>query len=133
MAETTDRSASEVLILMGSASDWKHLQGAVEVLREFGIAFDAHVSSAHRTPERTVELVKSGQADIILKGDISTPVLNRAILRLRTKNTMGLVTMFDAAPLAGNRPMFITDPGVTTECTYGRLVDLIENACDVSA
>jgi 5-(carboxyamino)imidazole ribonucleotide mutase len=63
MAETTDRSASEVLILMGSASDWKHLQGAVEVLREFGIAFDAHVSSAHRTPERTVELVRSAEAD----------------------------------------------------------------------
>ena len=62
MADTTHRSASEILILMGSASDWKHLQGAVEVLRELGIAFDAHVSSAHRTPERTVELVQSAEA-----------------------------------------------------------------------
>lgn len=62
MAETTERSAPEVLILMGSASDWKHLQGAVAILRELDIAFEAHVSSAHRTPERTVELVRSAEA-----------------------------------------------------------------------
>lgn len=51
----------EVLILMGSASDWKHLQGAVEVLEGLGVSFEAHVSSAHRTPERTVDLVRSAE------------------------------------------------------------------------
>ncbi len=101
-----------------------------------GIAVpDEHVigtENAGETAARTVELVQSGRADIILKGDISTPILNRAMLKLRVKNTMGLVTMFDAAPIADDRPMFITDPGVTTECTYGRLIDLIENAVDVA-
>jgi 5-(carboxyamino)imidazole ribonucleotide mutase len=53
----------DVLVLMGSASDWKHLQGAVGVLRELGIVFRAHVSSAHRTPERTIDLVKTAEAD----------------------------------------------------------------------
>ena len=52
----------EVLILMGSSSDWKHLQGALEVLRSLGVTFEAHVTSAHRTPERTVELVQSAEA-----------------------------------------------------------------------
>jgi 5-(carboxyamino)imidazole ribonucleotide mutase len=52
----------EVLILMGSASDWKHLRGAVEVLEGLGVSFEVHVSSAHRTPERTVELVRSAEA-----------------------------------------------------------------------
>jgi 5-(carboxyamino)imidazole ribonucleotide mutase len=47
---------------MGSASDWKHLQGAIEVLRTLGLGFEVHVSSAHRTPERTVELVRSAEA-----------------------------------------------------------------------
>ncbi len=88
--------------------------------------------SAEETAARTVKLVQQGAADIILKGDISTPILNRAMLKLRVKNTMGLVTMFDAAPIAGDRPMFITDPGVTTECTFGRLIDLVENAADVA-
>lgn len=55
--------ATEVLILMGSASDWKHLEGAVDVLRGFGIRFQVHVSSAHRTPERTVELVRDAEAE----------------------------------------------------------------------
>ena len=47
---------------MGSASDWKHLRGAVEVLEGLGVSFEVHVSSAHRTPERTVELVRSAEA-----------------------------------------------------------------------
>ena len=54
---------TEVLILMGSTSDWKHLKGAVSVLKELGIRHEVHVSSAHRTPERTIELVRSAEAD----------------------------------------------------------------------
>lgn len=52
----------EVLILMGSASDSKYLEGAVEALRALGVSFEVHVSSAHRTPERTAELVRSAEA-----------------------------------------------------------------------
>ena len=52
----------EVVILIGSANDWKHLQGAVDVLRKLGVTFEVHVSSAHRTPVRTAELVQSAEA-----------------------------------------------------------------------
>jgi 5-(carboxyamino)imidazole ribonucleotide mutase len=52
----------EVVILMGSASDWRFLQEAVDVLRRLGITFDVHVSSAHRTPARTAALVQSAEA-----------------------------------------------------------------------
>lgn len=52
----------EVVILMGSSSDWKHLKGAVGILEDLGIRFRVHVSSAHRTPERTVELVRRSEA-----------------------------------------------------------------------
>ena len=52
----------EVMILIGSANDWKHLQGAVDDLRRLGITFEVHVSSAHRTPARTAELVQSAEA-----------------------------------------------------------------------
>ena len=52
----------EVVILIGSANDWKHLQGAVDVLRKLGVTFEVHVSSAHRTPTRTAELVQSAEA-----------------------------------------------------------------------
>jgi 5-(carboxyamino)imidazole ribonucleotide mutase len=62
MGRSEGRPQPEVLILMGSASDWKHLRGAVEVLRSVGVGFEIHVSSAHRTPERTVELVRAAEA-----------------------------------------------------------------------
>ncbi len=55
-------SQPEVLILMGSSSDWKHLKGAVEVLGQLGVSFAVHVSSAHRTPERTIALVQQAEA-----------------------------------------------------------------------
>lgn len=51
----------DVLILMGSASDWKHLQGAVDVLGRLGLRYEVRVSSAHRTPERTLELVRKAE------------------------------------------------------------------------
>lgn len=62
MTAATPETHPEVLILMGSASDWKHLRGAVSVLQDLGLGFEVHVSSAHRTPERTVELVRSAEA-----------------------------------------------------------------------
>lgn len=37
-------------ILMGSDSDWPTMKAAVDVLGEFGIASEAKVISAHRTP-----------------------------------------------------------------------------------
>ncbi|HNT27526.1 MAG TPA: 5-(carboxyamino)imidazole ribonucleotide mutase [bacterium] len=46
-----------VLILMGSDSDWPVMKKAADILSEFGVIYEAHVSSAHRTPERTVALV----------------------------------------------------------------------------
>jgi len=42
-----------VLILMGSDSDWEVMSEARKALDELGIAAEVHVSSAHRTPERT--------------------------------------------------------------------------------
>jgi phosphoribosylamine--glycine ligase len=46
-----------VLILMGSDSDAPIMQGAVDVLKEFQIACEMTVASAHRSPERVMRLV----------------------------------------------------------------------------
>ena len=37
-------------VIMGSDSDWPVVKGACVVLKEFGVPFEAHVISAHRTP-----------------------------------------------------------------------------------
>ncbi len=51
-------SAPKVLILLGSDSDWEVMSEARKILEEVGIAAEAHVSSAHRTPERTAKLAR---------------------------------------------------------------------------
>jgi 5-(carboxyamino)imidazole ribonucleotide mutase len=62
MADSQSETFPEVLILMGSASDWKYVRGAVEVFEELDVSFEVHVSSAHRTPQRTVELVQVAES-----------------------------------------------------------------------
>ena len=42
-------------IVMGSDSDWPTLQPAADALAEFGVGYEAHVVSAHRTPRRMLE------------------------------------------------------------------------------
>ena len=39
-----------VAIIMGSDSDWPTMRAAAEVCRDFGVAYEAKVVSAHRTP-----------------------------------------------------------------------------------
>jgi 5-(carboxyamino)imidazole ribonucleotide mutase len=46
---------TQVGIIMGSDSDWPLMSAAAEVLREFDVPSEAHVISAHRTPQRAVE------------------------------------------------------------------------------
>ena len=80
----------------------------------------------------TVELIKAGGIDIVLKGNISTPVINRQMRSLAVRTTVSLATVFDAPPIAGGRPMILTDAGFTTVCNFGRMVDLVRNAVDVA-
>jgi 5-(carboxyamino)imidazole ribonucleotide mutase len=47
----SDSSSPLVGIVMGSDSDWPKIQGAAAALGEFGVAYEVHVMSAHRTPE----------------------------------------------------------------------------------
>ena len=42
----------KVAVIMGSDSDLPVVQGAISKLREFGVEVEAHVMSAHRTPEQ---------------------------------------------------------------------------------
>jgi len=48
----------KVLILMGSDSDWAVMSEASKALDDLGVASEVHVSSAHRTPERTAALAR---------------------------------------------------------------------------
>jgi 5-(carboxyamino)imidazole ribonucleotide mutase len=51
-----------VSILMGSASDWEVMQQAAKQLQDFGVAYDARVISAHRSPDLLFEYIKDVSA-----------------------------------------------------------------------
>ncbi len=51
----TSAQLPPVVIIMGSQSDWETMQHASEYLAKFGIAHEAQIVSAHRTPARLVE------------------------------------------------------------------------------
>ena len=49
-------------IIMGSNSDWAVMEHAARTLEQFGVAYEAKVVSAHRTPDLMFEYAKSAQA-----------------------------------------------------------------------
>jgi 5-(carboxyamino)imidazole ribonucleotide mutase len=52
----------DVGIIMGSKSDWPAMEAAAKVLDELGIAYEAEVISAHRTPDRAMQYAESAKA-----------------------------------------------------------------------
>ncbi len=55
-------SAPPVAIVMGSRSDWPTMKKAADALDELGVAYEAKVVSAHRTPQRLVEFATGAKA-----------------------------------------------------------------------
>ena len=59
----SDKSSDpKVGILMGSASDWGTMKSAADTLEELGIAHEARVLSAHRTPAETADYASTAEA-----------------------------------------------------------------------
>jgi 5-(carboxyamino)imidazole ribonucleotide mutase len=48
-------------VVMGSSSDWEVMQHAVAILKEFGIAHEAKVVSAHRMPDQMFAYAESAR------------------------------------------------------------------------
>lgn len=51
----------KVAVIMGSDSDLPVLKGCFQTLRKLGIPFEAHVYSAHRTPEEAAAFARSAR------------------------------------------------------------------------
>jgi 5-(carboxyamino)imidazole ribonucleotide mutase len=55
------KHSHKIAVVMGSQSDWPIMQHAVEQLQAFGVAYEAKVVSAHRTPELLFEFAESAR------------------------------------------------------------------------
>ena len=52
---------ADVLIIVGSESDKPRIEPAFDVLSKAGVSYEFHVSSAHRQPDQTADLVKGAR------------------------------------------------------------------------
>lgn len=56
----------DVAIIMGSESDRKVAEGAIEVLSQSGVSFEVKVLSAHRNPEELEKYIKETDAKVFI-------------------------------------------------------------------
>lgn len=59
---SSSQAAIQVGVVMGSSSDWDTMQHAVDILKQFGIAHEARVVSAHRMPDDLFAYAESAAA-----------------------------------------------------------------------
>ena len=55
--------SKKVAVIMGSDSDWPVVKAACTQLKTFGIPFEAHILSAHRTPAEAAAFAKSARSN----------------------------------------------------------------------
>jgi phosphoribosylaminoimidazole carboxylase PurE protein len=106
----------KVLILMGSDSDLPVMEKTGNMLKEFNIPYHMTVSSAHRTPERTLKLVRNAEkngVEVIIAGAGAAAHLAGVIASHTTLPVIGVP--IDASPLNGLDALYSTvqmPPGI---------------------
>ena len=61
MALTSNNDTPVVGVIMGSQSDWPIMEKACELLDQLGVAFEARIVSAHRTPQRLYDYANAAK------------------------------------------------------------------------
>ena len=82
-----------VSIVMGSQSDWKTLVDSEKILKDFQIASEKKIVSAHRTPERLYEYAKNlkkREIEIVIAGAGGAAHLPGMIASLTTVPVLGV-------------------------------------------
>jgi 5-(carboxyamino)imidazole ribonucleotide mutase len=108
----------QVGIVMGSDSDWPKINACADALKEFGVEFEVHVMSAHRTPHRVADYAGSaeerglkviiaaagGAAHLagVVAAHTALPVIG---LPVTTSNLGGLDSLLSTVQMPGDVPV----------------------------
>ncbi len=105
---------SKVVVVIGSESDRGLAEKAEAVLKEFGVACEVHVASAHRTPERVKNLAEREDVDVFiaiaglsaaLPGAIASHTIKPVIGVPREVKLLGLDALLAIAQLPPGIPV----------------------------
>ncbi|MGQ7794141.1 5-(carboxyamino)imidazole ribonucleotide mutase [Faunimonas sp. B44] len=78
---------------MGSQSDWPTMRHAAERLDDLGVAYEARIVSAHRTPERLYAFAKAARAEgrkVIIAGAGGAAHLPGMVAAMTTLPVLGV-------------------------------------------
>ena len=109
---------AKVGVIMGSKSDWDTMSQACEMLKQFGIRFEAKVVSAHRTPLFMVQYAQAAESrgiQVIIAGAggaahlpgmvascTNLPVLG---VPVQSKSLQGLDSLLSIVQMPGGIPV----------------------------
>ncbi|HUQ72311.1 MAG TPA: phosphate acyltransferase [Planctomycetaceae bacterium] len=150
-----DRAAARVPVVAAGGADRTVLEALAEARRrgwvtpivtgaESEICAVAHAAGVDLAPLRivpgddpataAVAEVTSGRAALLMKGQIATPSLMKAVLSretgLRTSHVIGQVVMMEIP--RDNRRFLLTDTGITIQPTFEQKLDLLRGMVEVA-
>src|SRR5438094_10142541 len=127
-----------VAVIMGSKSDWETMRHAVETLGELGVPNEAHVLSAHRSPEATADFARTAAARglrVIIAGAGGAAHLAGAIaahtwlpvlgVPIQSKALQGLDSLLSIAQMPGGVPVGALAIGASGAKNAGLLAVII--------
>ena len=111
-------ASAPVAIIMGSRSDWPTMEHAAKALDELGVAYEAKVVSAHRTPQRLYDFAANAAEagfQVIIAGAggaahlpgmvASMTILPVLGVPIRSKQLDGLDSLLSIAQMPGGIPV----------------------------
>ena len=103
------RRTKPVLIFMGSENDHSIMNETAVILDEFGVGYELKISSAHRSPKRTVALVETATrrgVKVIIAGAGAAAHLAGVIAAHTTLPVIGVPV--DSSPFRGTDALLST-------------------------
>ena len=125
--------SKQVLIVVGSESDTPKIEPAFKILEDAGVGYDFHVSSAHRRPAETGDLVKGARARgvrVVIAGAGLSAALPGFAASMTDLPVIGVP--FAVGPLNGVDALYATvqvPPGVPVACVG---IDNAKNAAHLA-
>jgi 5-(carboxyamino)imidazole ribonucleotide mutase len=114
-----------VTVILGSASDKPIFDKCKPVFDEFGVKYNVHIASAHRTPEKIDEIVKNSDSDVFIAIAGLSAALPGAIASKTTKPVIGIPVESKLDGLDALLSIAQMPPGIPVGCVG---IDRGENA-----
>jgi phosphate acetyltransferase len=134
LAAAVDAAAAKIIkpILVGPEARIRALAGSLN-LDNAGLQI-VHQPHSHAAAEKAMQLVRSGEADALMKGSLHTDELKAEVVRkdtgIRTTRRISHVFVMDVPTYP--KPLFVTDAAVNIFPTLEDKVHIVQNAIDLA-